>query len=108
VTFPYADIDRARTDNELTGFLKLVLAGKREEIVGAHLVGAHAGELIGELGLAMRQRLPLSVLRSTIHTYPTFSTGIQQLAFEAYLQGTEARRNRNIVQILLALRRFLR
>ena len=105
VTFPYTDIDRARTDNEPTGFLKLVLAGKREEIVGAHLVGAHAGELIGELGLAMRQRLPLSALRATIHTYPTFSTGIQQLAFEAYLQGTEARRNRSIVQMFLALRR---
>lgn len=106
VTFPYADIDRARTDSEPTGFLKLVLVGKREEIVGAHLVGAHAGELIGELGLAMRQRLPLSALRSTIHTYPTFSTGIQQLAFETYLQGTEAKRNRSIVQALLALRRF--
>jgi pyruvate/2-oxoglutarate dehydrogenase complex dihydrolipoamide dehydrogenase (E3) component len=106
VTFPYADIDRARTENKPTGFLKLVLAGKREEIVGAHLVGAQAGELIGELGLAMRQRLSLSVLRSTIHTYPTFSTGIQQLAFEAYLQGTEARRNRSIVQTLFTLRSF--
>jgi pyruvate/2-oxoglutarate dehydrogenase complex dihydrolipoamide dehydrogenase (E3) component len=106
ITFPYAGIDRARTDNVPAGFLKLVLTGKREEIVGAHLVGAHAGELIGELGLAMRQRLPLSVLRSTIHTYPTLSTGIQQLAFEAYLQGTEATRNKSVVQALLALRRF--
>jgi pyruvate/2-oxoglutarate dehydrogenase complex dihydrolipoamide dehydrogenase (E3) component len=107
VTFPYADIDRARTDQEATGFLKLVLAGKREEIVGAHLVGAQAGELLGELTLAIQQHLPLSALRSTIHTYPTLSTGIQQLAFEAYLQGAELRGNRRIVRALLALRRPL-
>ncbi len=108
VTFPYADIDRARTDQEATGFLKLVLAGKREEIVGAHLVGAQAGELLGELTLAMQQHLPLSALRSTIHTYPTLSTGIQQLAFEAYLQGAELRRHRRMIQALLALRRLLK
>lgn len=105
VTLPYAEIDRAHTDEETTGFLKLVLAGKREEIVGAHLVGAHAGELLGELGLAMHQRLSLATLRSVIHTYPTFSTGIQQLAFEAYLQGAESKRHRQFVQALLALRR---
>jgi pyruvate/2-oxoglutarate dehydrogenase complex dihydrolipoamide dehydrogenase (E3) component len=107
VTFPYAGIDRARTDNEPAGFLKLVLAGKREEIVGAHLVGAQAGELLGELTLAMQQHLPLSVLRNTIHAYPTLSSGIQQLAFEAYLQGAGARHDRTLVRALLALRRLL-
>ncbi len=108
VTFPYAQIDRAQTDQEPTGFLKLVLAGKREELVGAHVVGAQAGELLGELTLAMQQRLPLSALRGTIHTYPTLSTGIQQLAFEAYLQGAEVIRHRRFIQTLLALRRLLK
>jgi pyruvate/2-oxoglutarate dehydrogenase complex dihydrolipoamide dehydrogenase (E3) component len=108
VTFPYTNIDRAQTDQELTGFLKLVLAGKREELVGAHLVGAQAGELLGELTLAMQQHLSLSALRNTIHTYPTLSTGIQQLAFEAYLQGAERRRHRRVVQTLLAVRRLLK
>jgi pyruvate/2-oxoglutarate dehydrogenase complex dihydrolipoamide dehydrogenase (E3) component len=106
VTFPYAEIDRARTDQESRGFLKLILAGKREQIVGAHVVGTQAGELLGELTLAMQQRLPLSALRNTIHTYPTLSTGIQQLAFEAYLQGAEGKRNRRFVQAVLALRHF--
>ena len=106
VIFPYAEIDRAHTDQQPRGFLKLVLAGKREQIVGAHVVGAQAGELLGELTLAMQQRLPLSALRSTIHTYPTLSTGIQQLAFEAYLQGAEGKRNRRFVQAVLSLRRF--
>ena len=108
VTFPYAEIDRAQTDQETGGFLKLVLAGKREEIVGAHLVGAQAGELLGELTLAIQHHLPLSALRDTIHVYPTLSTGIQQLAFDAYLQGAEVVRHRRSIQALLALRRFLK
>jgi pyruvate/2-oxoglutarate dehydrogenase complex dihydrolipoamide dehydrogenase (E3) component len=106
VTFPYTEIDRARTDQEPRGFLKLILAGRREQIVGAHVVGAQAGELLGELTLATQQHLPLSALRGTIHTYPTLSTGIQQLAFEAYLQGAEGKRNRRFVQAVLALRHF--
>lgn len=106
ITFPYTQIDRAHTDDETAGFLKLVVAGKREEIVGAHLVGAHAGELLGEIALAMHNRLPLSTLRRVIHVYPTLSTGIQQLAFQAYLHGAESRRHRHLVQALLALRRF--
>jgi pyruvate/2-oxoglutarate dehydrogenase complex dihydrolipoamide dehydrogenase (E3) component len=40
VKFPWAEIDRAQTDSESTGFIKLVLAGKKDEIVGAHMVGA--------------------------------------------------------------------
>jgi pyruvate/2-oxoglutarate dehydrogenase complex dihydrolipoamide dehydrogenase (E3) component len=107
VTLPYAQVDRARTDDEASGFLKLVLAGKREEIVGAHLVGAHAGELLGELVLAMRQHLSLSTLLTTIHPYPTLSTGLQQLAFEAYLQGDRVKQDRQLIQSLLSLRRFL-
>lgn len=106
VTFPYTHIDRARTDDEASGFLKLVLIGKREEIIGAHLVGAHAGELLGEIALAMHQRLPLSTLRRIIHVYPTLDTGIQQLAFEAYLHGSEGRRHHQIVKALLTARRF--
>jgi pyruvate/2-oxoglutarate dehydrogenase complex dihydrolipoamide dehydrogenase (E3) component len=107
VTLPYAQIDRALTDQEAVGFLKLVLEGPREEIVGAHLVGAHAGELLGELTLAIQLRLPLSTFRSTIHPYPTLSTGLQQLAFEAYLQGKQIHRHRRIIQTVLGLRRLL-
>lgn len=105
IKLPYAQIDRAQAENAPTGFLKLVLAGKKDEIVGAHIVGAQAGELLGEITLAMRQRLSLNTIQSTIHTYPTMSTGLQQAAFEAYLQGDEHRRNRNLVRWLLSLRR---
>ena len=105
VRLPYAEIDRAQTEGETTGFIKLVLASKKDEIVGAHIVGRQAGELLGEIGLAMRKRLSLSDIQWTIHAYPTIGTGLQQAAFEAYLSGTSARGNRNLVRRLLALRR---
>ena len=105
VTIPVADIDRAQTENNITGFIKLVLAGKKEEIVGAHLVCAHAGELSGEIALAMQHHLTINDILDTIHVYPTMSTGIQQTAFEAYLQGSNAKSNRKFVRTLLSFRK---
>jgi len=105
VKFPWADIDRAQTESETVGFIKLVLAGKKDEIVGVHMVGARAGELLGELALAMQHHQGLDDILATIHAYPTLNTGIQQAAFEAYLQGPAANNNRKIVQTVLSMRR---
>jgi pyruvate/2-oxoglutarate dehydrogenase complex dihydrolipoamide dehydrogenase (E3) component len=105
VKFPWAEIDRAQAEGETTGFIKFVLAGTKDEIVGAHMIGAHAGELLGELALAMRQHLGLKAIRDTLHAYPTMTTGIQQAAFEAYVEGAAAASNRKIVHTVLSLRR---
>jgi pyruvate/2-oxoglutarate dehydrogenase complex dihydrolipoamide dehydrogenase (E3) component len=105
ITLPWADIDRAQTEHATTGFIKLVLVGKKEKIVGAHMVGAHAGELLGEIALAMQHHLTVSDILATIHTYPTFHTGLQQAAFEAYLSSKEARTNRTVVSTVLRFRR---
>src|SRR5712692_11657430 len=105
VRLPWAEIDRAQAEGETTGFIKLVLAGKKDAIVGAHIVGSRAGELLGELSLAMQHHLTLADLLATIHVYPTMHTGIQQAAFEAYVEGSAARSNRKIVQTVLRLRR---
>ena len=82
-----------------------MLAGKKDEIVGAHMVGARAGELLGEMALAMRHKLTLNDILGTIHAYPTMSTGIQQAVFEAYLESAAAASNRKIVRAVLSLRR---
>ena len=105
LTFPWASIDRAQTEDAPAGFLKLVLAGKKEQIVGAHLIGTHAGELLGEIALAMQHRLSVSDILATIHPYPTLHTGLQQAVFEAYLSSKTAQSNRRIVQAVLRLRR---
>jgi len=102
--FPWAEIDRAQAEHATTGFIKLVLPGKKDEIVGAHMIGARAGKLLGEISLAMQQRLRLSDILATIHAYPTMNTGIQQATFEAYLEGAAVKNNRKIVRTVLSLR----
>ena len=104
VKFPWADIDRAQAEGETVGFIKLVLAGKKDEIVGAHMVGARAGEMLGEMALAMQNKLNLNDILNTIHAYPTMNTGIQQTVFEAYLEGAAAANNRKIVRTVLNFR----
>ncbi len=105
VKFPYAGIDRAQTESETGGFIKLVLAGKKGQIVGAHIVGLRGGELLGELALAMNKRLTLGDIVGTIHAYPTLTGGLQQALFEVYLGSGTMQSSRKLVRRLLALRK---
>lgn len=67
----FAGVDRAQAEAATVGFAKLICRGNGE-ILGAHLVGSHAGELIHEIVLAMNYKLPVSALTG-IHVYPTLS-----------------------------------
>jgi pyruvate/2-oxoglutarate dehydrogenase complex dihydrolipoamide dehydrogenase (E3) component len=102
-TLPFQSIDRAQTDNAAAGFIKLVL-GKKDTILGAHIVGARAGDLLAEVTLAMRHGLTINDLIATIHAYPTYATGVQQVAFEAYLTGRSFARARAIIRRFLPSR----
>lgn len=65
------DNDRARLDGATHGFLKVHLAAGTDRIMGATLVAAHAGEMIGEMALAITSRVGLGAVGKTIHPYPT-------------------------------------
>lgn len=71
VSVPFHDVDRAVLDGEEDGLLKLVLGKGTDRILGATLVAAHAGDLIGEVTLAMTAGLGLSRIGQTVHPYPT-------------------------------------
>lgn len=68
----FADVDRAQAERATEGFAKIITTSKGE-ILGAHLVGPSAGELIHEIILAMKNKLPVSALTGIIHIYPTLS-----------------------------------
>ncbi|MCL2934539.1 MAG: mercuric reductase [Trichodesmium sp. MAG_R03] len=68
---PFYGVDRAQAEAATTGFCKIITKGNGE-ILGAHLVGISAGELIHEIVLAMSNNLPVSALTG-IHVYPTLS-----------------------------------
>ncbi|MBT8086588.1 MAG: FAD-dependent oxidoreductase [Gammaproteobacteria bacterium] len=70
-TYGIDDLDRAITDSEAHGFVKVLTPPGSDKILGATIVGAHAGELIAEFVLAMKHGLGLNKLLGTIHIYPT-------------------------------------
>jgi pyruvate/2-oxoglutarate dehydrogenase complex dihydrolipoamide dehydrogenase (E3) component len=76
--------DRAQAESETEGFAKVV--AHKNKIVGAHLVGAHAGEIIHEFVWAMRERLKVSQLNKIIRVYPTLAKSAQAVATEATLE----------------------
>jgi pyruvate/2-oxoglutarate dehydrogenase complex dihydrolipoamide dehydrogenase (E3) component len=67
------DLDRAIADGADHGFVKVLTRPGSDRILGASVVGAHAGELIHEFVLAMKHGLGLNKLLGTMHVYPTMS-----------------------------------
>lgn len=86
----FAENDRAQAEGATRGFVKLVCAGRGEKIVGASIVGAHAGELIHEVVLAMKRRLGVAALGGLIHVYPTLTQVTQKAALDAVLAKLSA------------------
>ena len=72
-TYALDDLDRAITDEEGVGFVKVLTAKGSDKILGVTIVGSHAAEMLPEFILAMRQRIGLKKILGTIHVYPTFS-----------------------------------
>jgi len=71
-------VDRAILDGETEGFVRVHVRKGTDEIVGASVVATHAGDLIGELTLAMKGKLGLKTIGATIHPYPTQADGIRK------------------------------
>jgi pyruvate/2-oxoglutarate dehydrogenase complex dihydrolipoamide dehydrogenase (E3) component len=80
---PLSEVDRAVLDGETDGFAAVHVRKGSDRIVGATLVAAHAGEMIGEIALAMTRRIGLAALANTIHPYPTQAEALKRLG-DAY------------------------
>ena len=91
--YSMADLDRAITERQPVGFVKL-LSTPRGRIVGGHIVGPNAGELIQVVQLAMANRIPVGRLSRSIRVYPTMVEGLERAADGYYadkLEGTLGR-----------------
>ncbi|WP_406595433.1 FAD-dependent oxidoreductase [Aeromonas veronii] len=80
--FELAELDRAIADGERHGFVEVLTVQGKDTILGATIVGTHAGERIAEFVLAMRHRLGLGKILGTIHAYPTLMEGNKYVAGE--------------------------
>jgi len=101
---PLHEVNRAVTDGEEDGLVKIHVARGRDRIVGATIVAAHAGEMIGELTLAIGAKLGLGALLGVIHPYPTQAEGIKRAA-AAHARSRLTPRLARLLSGWMALRR---
>lgn len=78
LTIPLAELDRAILTGETQGFVRLHVTAKKGRIVGATIVGPHAGDLISEVSVAMAGGLGVGRLSSVIHPYPTLGEALRK------------------------------
>jgi len=81
--FPFSANGRARTAGETDGFVKIISDRKYGEILGAHIVGAHATELIHEVAVARANEYTVEEIEVAIHAHPTLSEAVGQAALDA-------------------------
>lgn len=79
-TKEFADTDRAILDSETEGYVRLYMSREDGRLLGATIVGSHAGESIGEAVLAIKQKLKVGDLSGVIHPYPTQAEAIKRAA----------------------------
>ena len=101
---PFADLDRAILDGQTSGFARLHLKTGSDRILGATIVASHAGEMIGELVLAMKAGVGAATLASVIHPYPTQAEVIRKLG-DSYMRTRLTPRVKKIMGALLRWRR---
>jgi dihydrolipoamide dehydrogenase len=81
--FPFSANGRARTAGETEGFVKIIRDKKYGEILGAHIVGSHASEIIHELAVARQNEYTVEEVDLAIHAHPTFSEAIAEAALDS-------------------------
>ncbi len=93
-------------DGETTGLVKIV-TGRRGRILGGHIIGPDAGNLIHEIVLAMQKNIPIGTLSTTIHVYPTLAQANQRAADNYYREKLFQARSQTAFSAYFGARRLL-
>tara|TARA_B100000674_G_scaffold360890_1_gene303664 strand:- start:22 stop:894 length:873 start_codon:yes stop_codon:yes gene_type:complete len=78
--FSFMANSRAKAIDDAEGFVKILAEEKTDKVLGAHLIGPHAGELIAEIGIAMEFGASSEDIARTCHAHPTFSEAVKEAA----------------------------
>ncbi len=81
--FPFSANGRARTSGETEGFVKIIRDTKYGEILGAHIVGAHATELLHEIAVARENEFTVEEIDLAIHAHPTLSEAVAEACLDS-------------------------
>lgn len=85
--FPFSKIDRAVTDGNSAGLIKVYAKKWSGKILGASVLGVHAGEMISQYALAMKNGVSLRDFADTIHPYPSYGLGARRAADQWYIKN---------------------
>ncbi len=80
--FAFAANSRARANHQTDGFVKILAHEETDEILGAHMIGAHVGDLIAEVALAMEFKAASEDIARTCHAHPTITEAVRQAAMD--------------------------
>jgi dihydrolipoyl dehydrogenase len=83
-SFPFRALARARMAGETDGFVKIVAEKKYDEILGVHIIGPRATELVAEAVMALRMEVTVEELIKTIHAHPTMSEAVGEASHAAH------------------------
>lgn len=82
--FPFVANSRAKTNMDTDGFVKILIDAKTERILGAHIIGPNAGEMIAEAGLALEYGASAEDVARVCHAHPTLSEAFKEANMAAY------------------------
>jgi dihydrolipoamide dehydrogenase len=82
--FQFRALGKAHAMGEITGFVKLIAEESSDKLIGAHIMGPHASDLISEAALAMKTGLTIRDIIDTIHAHPTMAEGLMEAAEELH------------------------
>ena len=99
IKIPFTSVDRAIFDGETEGFVKILHQKGSDRILGGTIVARHAGEMIGEISLAIVAKQGLNTLSSVIHSYPTQADAIKKAA-DAYRKTLLTPRTQSFLKLL--------
>ena len=100
----FADVDRGIVDGGTEGFVKILVKKGTDQILGATIVGSHAGDMISEVSVAMHSGMGLGKLANVIHPYPTAAEAIRQCG-DAYNRSRLTPTVKGIFSRLMAFKR---
>ena len=78
--FPFLANSRAKAINNPEGFVKILAEEKTDKVLGAHIIGPHAGDMIAEVAIAMEFGASSEDIARTCHAHPTFSEAVKEAA----------------------------
>lgn len=82
--FQFRGLGKAHAMGEISGFVKVIASAEDDRVLGAHIIGPHASDLIHEVAVAMRAGLKIKDIANTIHAHPTLAEGIMEASEDVH------------------------